>query len=63
MVFEFDKNISKVTIDVREFMDETKDCRLSDKKAAEWLLKFREDLFFGMVDETQKRLEASKSSS
>ena len=63
MIVEYQKNISKVTIDVREFMNETNDCVLSDKEAAEWLRKFRSDLFVGMIGETQKRLDELESNS
>ena len=63
MVIEFNKNISKATIDVREFMKYTNNCILSDKDAAEWLRKFRSDLFSGLIDETKKAINASKSNS
>ena len=55
MFIEYNKNISKVTIDVREFMDETKDCARSEKAALEWLRKFRSELFFSLIEETLKR--------
>lgn len=43
MIVEYQENISKVTIDVREFMNETKNSVLSDEEAAKWLREFRSD--------------------
>ena len=63
MIVEYQENISKVTIDVREFMNETKNSVLSDEEAAKWLREFRSDLFSSFIDETFKRLGRQKSSS
>ena len=62
MVIEYQKNTSKVTIDVREFINETNNCILSDKEAAKWLRNFRSELFVEMIGETQKRLNELESS-
>lgn len=63
MFVKYQKKISKVTIDVREFMNETNKCVLSDKEAAKWLRNFRSELFVGMIGETQKRLGEQESNS